>query len=66
MAIRAHLGVVPQPLRWLTAWSVAWAALASAALWIRSRSWPARVGVPPLSADWLHDYERQSTRLRDL
>jgi hypothetical protein len=52
MTIREDLGAFPQPLRWL------------AALWLRARS-SARVGLSPLSSDWLLDLERQTIRGRD-
>lgn len=63
MLTRTDTDALPQPLRWLGAPAV-WAVVAAAAVWLKSRR-SARVGLSPLSADWLQDLERQSIRGRD-
>ena len=64
MAIRAEIGAMSQPLRWLT-YPATWALLAATAGWFKSRP-NERMSVSPVSADWLQDMQRQSTRARDL
>ena len=48
MAIRANLAAT-------------WAVLAAVALWLRART-TERVGLSPVSSDWLLDLERKSIR----
>lgn len=63
MPIQTNSGALPQPFRWLGHPAV-WALVAAAAVWLKSRR-ADRVGLSPLSADWLQDLERQSIRGRE-
>jgi hypothetical protein len=64
MAVR-NLDAMPQPFRWLAACQAAWSLLAAVTPWARSRVLP-RVHMSRVSDDWLQEFERQSTRTREL
>lgn len=65
MSLRSQLGFLPQPFRWLTAHpAFGWAAVTAATLWIRARR--QRMGLGPVSPEWLQDFERQSIKSREL
>jgi hypothetical protein len=59
MSVRANIGLLPHPLKWFTTHpSVGSMVFAAIGMWLLGRR--SRLNVPPVSSEWLLDYDRRS------